>query len=137
MIGSYVETDLTNGVGWGRCLRVRAIINIDKPLLRGMNIKGMGGLIFIVFFKYERLPHFGYYCGRFGHGERECLSRMDSSIPITKGPMQFGAWLRAPMGRGLKSITGQKGRQGKNTGGEDRWCFSEEWTRIFEAISQK
>ncbi|CAK9157161.1 unnamed protein product [Ilex paraguariensis] len=39
-------------------------------------------------------------------------------VPATKGPMQFGAWLRAPVGRGSKIIFGQNARVEKPPGGE-------------------
>lgn len=41
-------------------------VNLDKPLLRGTNLK-LNGAICWVDFKYEKLADFCYYCGHVGH----------------------------------------------------------------------
>ncbi|CAK9155320.1 unnamed protein product [Ilex paraguariensis] len=69
-----------------------------------MNLNGLGGSNVTVFFKYERLPHICYHCGRFDHRERECQLRLDSSNLVRDASMKYGAWLRAPLGGGLKNV---------------------------------
>ncbi|CAK9174204.1 unnamed protein product [Ilex paraguariensis] len=38
--------------------------------------------------------------------ERECQQRLDSSNLVRDGSMKYGAWLRAPLGGGLKNVVG-------------------------------
>lgn len=59
-----MEVDVAEkGVQWSKCLRVRVKVDVTKKLLRGkkITIKGDDGRW--VYFKYERLPNFCYYCG--------------------------------------------------------------------------
>ena len=46
-----METDINQeGVGGGRFLRNRVNLEVSKPLLRGMNIRGVNGSSFKVYF---------------------------------------------------------------------------------------
>ena len=60
-IGEVVKVDVVeNGVQWGKCLRVRVMVDVTRRLIRGkrITIKGVEGRW--VQFKYERLPNFCY-----------------------------------------------------------------------------
>ncbi|KAK4421869.1 hypothetical protein Salat_2137500 [Sesamum alatum] len=56
-----------NGAVWGSSVRIRASIDITKPLKRALKIR----IIFrdeqLVTFTYERLPNFCYLCGYLNH----------------------------------------------------------------------
>uniref|UniRef100_A0A803Q5E5 DUF4283 domain-containing protein n=1 Tax=Cannabis sativa TaxID=3483 RepID=A0A803Q5E5_CANSA len=71
-IGTYVKSDPKNFNGiWRDYLRVRATIDIEKPLKRRMKLcKEKGDWIWATF-KYEHLPTFCYICGIIGHAERK------------------------------------------------------------------
>ena len=72
-IGDVEEIDTDGGqMAFGRYLRVRVSININKPLKRGSKIALSGGESILAIFKYERLPDFCYICGRLTHQELEC-----------------------------------------------------------------
>jgi hypothetical protein len=54
-IGIVDDVDVTgDGVGWGRCLRIKVYINLTKPLERGRALV-INGKSLWVSFKYEKL----------------------------------------------------------------------------------
>lgn len=72
-IGRYVKSDPANFNGvWKSFVRVRVIINVEKPLKRRMKIKREGTESSWINFKYKRLSTFCFVCGKLGHSEREC-----------------------------------------------------------------
>lgn len=58
----------------GRHIKLLATNNLDKPLLRGTNIK-LNNEVCWVEFKYEQLATLYYYCGKIRHSDRLCLKR--------------------------------------------------------------
>lgn len=56
-----------NGVGWGAFLRVRILLDITKPLVRGRLLKVQGRSVWIAF-QYEKIPKFCFQCGVIRHG---------------------------------------------------------------------
>lgn len=80
----YVDHDDT---GWGRCLRVKVDLPINKILVRGqyINIKGKK---FWICMKYEKLPKFCFNCGKITHSTTCIFPSASNSHP------QFGVWLK-------------------------------------------
>lgn len=79
-IGSVEEVDVTgDGVGWGRCLRIRVYIDITKPLKRGRALV-LNGKSNWVSFRYEKLPQFCYFCGRIYHAGKPCTNKTSHKI---------------------------------------------------------
>lgn len=71
-IGKYEKSDPTNFDGtWKSYVRIRVILDIQKPLRRRMKIK-RGGVWSWLNFKYERMGTFCFVCGIIGHTERDC-----------------------------------------------------------------
>jgi hypothetical protein len=77
------------GVEWGSVMRIRVLIDIQKPLERGRSLT-IAGKAHLVSFKYENLPVFCFNCGKIVHGENGCLARLR---PDQK--KEWGVWLRA------------------------------------------
>jgi hypothetical protein len=77
------------GVEWGSVMRIRVLIDIQKPLERGRSLT-IAGKAQWVSFKYENLPVFCFNCGRIVHGENGCPVRLR---PDQK--KEWGVWLRA------------------------------------------
>jgi hypothetical protein len=92
MVGEGVDVDVgEDGSAVGEYLRVKARINITKPLMRGFLRPGKDtdSQIWCPF-EYEFLPEFCYMCGIIGHDYDGC------SITLAKGEKrQYGGWLRA------------------------------------------
>lgn len=83
-----------SGSKLGRYMKILAVVNLDKPLYRGTNIKCNNRSVWIDFM-YEQLATFCYYCGRVGHLERNCSKKkMDIHSKMVKDD-QYGEWLRA------------------------------------------
>lgn len=91
---------LSWGVAWGRCLRVRVMLDVIVPLIRGTSVV-MGGNKTAVLFCYEKLYDFCYFCGRLNHVDKDCLLSFDVSGGGGRRGRQFGPWLRAEGRRGI------------------------------------
>lgn len=75
------------GTSIGQCLRVKAQIDILKPLLQWTNVC-IGGSICKVLFRYEKLADYCYVCGSLTHLEKHC------PIAYPDGLRFYGPWLR-------------------------------------------
>jgi hypothetical protein len=94
-LGTVEEVDVTgDGMGWGRCLRIRVYLDLTRPLDKGRALHINGKSVWVSF-KYEKLPQFCYTCGRIVHGPNSCKGgasfRLNGGAPVK----QWGAWLRA------------------------------------------
>lgn len=105
-IGEFVKTDEKNfDGGWKSFFRVRVVVNVTKPLKKGMKLKRDDGEWAFVDFKYERLPTFCFLCGVLEHGDKYCPFLLRGGEAKTEKP--YGAWLRAG-GRRLMPTAGQR-----------------------------
>lgn len=73
-IGKFIEADVgEDGVDVGRVLRIKVILDIQSPLMRGIMVKvGQPEKEKWCSFSYEFLPDFRYTCGRIGHTDKQC-----------------------------------------------------------------
>jgi hypothetical protein len=89
-LGILEEVDIEGDkVEWGSVLRIRVVIDLQKPLERGRALT-IAGKAHWVSFQYENLPVFCFNCGRIVHGNNGCP--VQSSHVEEK---QWGVWLRA------------------------------------------
>lgn len=73
-IGQVYAVDVDKeGLGWGKCLKVRAEVELTKPLLQGTKIS-IGEHKVWLDFKYERLQNFYFRCGVLKHKGRDVLN---------------------------------------------------------------
>jgi hypothetical protein len=117
-MGKVEEVDVTgDGVGWGRCLRIRTYIDLSKPLNRGRALHVDGKTIWVTL-KYEKLPHFCYNCGRIVHGVNSCQSEGGFRLNAAPSIKPWGPWLRAEesRSRGHRPLKGAQ-KEG-SSGGE-------------------
>ncbi|XP_059451234.1 uncharacterized protein LOC132182043 [Corylus avellana] len=82
-----VDTN-ANGMGWGKFLRAKILMDLTKPLPRGRKINIQGKLVWIPF-QYERLPKFCYSCGIISHDKRGCPQKSS----LRQQDPQYGPWL--------------------------------------------
>ncbi|KAK6163397.1 hypothetical protein DH2020_000261 [Rehmannia glutinosa] len=83
-----------SGSSKGRVIKLLVSVNLNKPLLRGINLK-LGEISLWVDFKYENLMGLCFYCGYIGHFERACETRKNDLLKGRFCEGQFGEWLRA------------------------------------------
>lgn len=80
------------GQNWDHFLRVQVLIDLEKPLLRVLEVDGRNGKDFKVNFIYENISMFCYACGLIGHGTNDC-----ENGPFD-GSMLYGHWMRVMTG---------------------------------------
>ena len=82
-IGFFKEVDVgEDGTAVGRVLRIKVLIDIRKPLMRGITVKvGDPEREKWCSFAYEFLPDFCYTCGLIGHIDKHCPSPSESGEP--------------------------------------------------------
>lgn len=102
-IGTFVASCQKNFTGiWRDYLRVRVLIDIDKPLKRRMKIQRSKEECFWVNFKYERVLTFCFICGVIGHSERFCHKLFEGSQESIIKP--YGMFMKALDRRNNKQI---------------------------------
>jgi hypothetical protein len=128
-----------DGGSWSRGLRVRVQVDITKPLERGRVLKVNGKQTWVTF-RYEKLPHFCFHCGRILHDKMPCSGSQGVRQEGTGALKPWGVWLRAeddrnPSGsyslgewRGggkseakLSHFEGSAPSGGKGGGGPEQW----------------
>lgn len=108
-----VDTE-ANGMGWGEFLRVKILLDLTKPVLRGRKINIQGKPVWITF-QYERLPKFCFLCGVMSHGKAGCPNR--STFRNQEPTPRYGPSLRAvsPTRRGDRPYGRHFTRKGQAT----------------------
>ncbi|XP_062166157.1 uncharacterized protein LOC133872604 [Alnus glutinosa] len=71
-----------DGGGWSRGLRVRVQVDLTKPLERGRVLKFNGKQVWVSF-RYEKLPHFCFNCGRIFHDKMPCSGSSGARQEVT------------------------------------------------------
>lgn len=95
-VGKFLEVDSKNFQGlWRNYLRVKVVIDVQRPLKSCMKIKKAGGDWFWIKFKYERLPSFCFYCGLIGYLDKFCEALFDN--PHAGDERKYDSSLRAPI----------------------------------------
>ena len=77
----------------GNFLRVRAGINVTRPLSRGCRVLLGNDCEVWVAFMYEKLPNFCYWCGMVSHDAKECSIWLSSKGSLPLDQQGYGAWL--------------------------------------------
>lgn len=74
-----------------RFFRIRALVQINKPLQRCVRICTPDGTIHTGIIKYERLPLFCFLCGHIGHRYRLCPQSSKDTNEISA--LEYGSWM--------------------------------------------
>ena len=77
-------------------MRITVLVDMSKPLCRGMKICKEDGKVGWVRFKYERLPNLCYWYGLLMHNNKDCDLWVKSRGSLTEDDQQYGGWLHAP-----------------------------------------
>jgi hypothetical protein len=94
-LGKVEEVDISGeGPGRGSSLRIKVQIDITKPLERGRALWLNGKMVWVNF-RYEKLPHFCFNCGRIFHNMEQCSDRKEARQNGEEDLKRWGTWLRA------------------------------------------
>ncbi|MBA0627032.1 hypothetical protein Godav_004586 [Gossypium davidsonii] len=116
-IGAFLEYDGSNlGKENRNYMRVRVYIDVREPLRRKKQVMS-NGVCSYVKFKYERLTLFCFFCGRLGHNDSYCETKMMIGIDFIE--MGWDLSLRTPSRRALSmnSIWLREEEDGDKEGG--------------------
>lgn len=108
-LGTFIKVDNSGSIGIDKSIRLRVNIDVRKPLVRTVKVKMRGGMEEFYDVKYERPPIFCYYCGKIGHGLKDCYDCREEEDPT----LGYGGWLKAsPWKRNLQeeNITKREGQ---------------------------
>lgn len=94
-MGDMLAVDVdAGGMAWRSFLRVKVLVDITKPLLRGWVIN-IGEQRFWIPFKYEWLPLLCFHFGLIKHHGRTCPNSPQKGRLWEGAGSQYGSWLRA------------------------------------------
>lgn len=83
-VGEVVEIDKETITSLTRSVRLKVVIQLGKPLKRGIKIRiGQAEPCWLPI-TYERLPSFCYYYGRLGHTQKDCDKLEEKDAEITE-----------------------------------------------------
>ncbi|XP_021749726.1 uncharacterized protein LOC110715454 [Chenopodium quinoa] len=94
-LGTFLEIDDTDPLGWGEFVRMKVMIDVGKPLRRGLFLVVGTASSKWVTLKYERLDEFCFFCGRLDHTDSSCSYKDEASETNAEIVYQYGPWLRA------------------------------------------
>ncbi|TXG51275.1 hypothetical protein EZV62_023799 [Acer yangbiense] len=96
MVGKVKEVDTgKSGDCVGKFIRVRVVVQVDKPLHRILRVDVMGDETeSVMLLIYKRLPEHCYRCGHLGHAVRDCLEKKIGN-GLEDFDQLFGPWLKA------------------------------------------
>ncbi|CAI9764252.1 unnamed protein product [Fraxinus pennsylvanica] len=103
-----VEVD-DSGCTWREYMRIRVVVDVTRPLLRGKKICIGGEGTVWTRFTYERLPEYCYHCGKIGHSFKDCTSPDANLEEDDVSKLPYGPWLKA-------NSLGGRSRSGINFG---------------------
>ncbi|CAN0916159.1 Uncharacterized protein At4g02000 [Linum grandiflorum] len=126
-VGSFVGLDKEHKFSRDEpYIRLRARLDVRRPLKKEKKIRRPGGEWVIISLKYEKLPTFCFTCGRMGHVDRGCALRFQAGNQFI--PQRWTSELRAMLRRkkslmkskylvedtrSLDTVMGQTSYQGK------------------------
>lgn len=105
MVGTKlgVVLQVEDGLLWDKCIRFRATIRLDKPLQRGIFVTTGEIRRHWVYFCYEKLPEFCYWCGFLGYSEKDYSPR-NGEGEVVQWP--YDPLMRASLSRGRRLCRG-------------------------------
>ncbi|KAI9081452.1 hypothetical protein K1719_036598 [Acacia pycnantha] len=128
VFGEVIKVDYNTDSGdHGKFARIAVVIDLTKPLISKIQVDGE-----LIYVEYEGLPSICFECGRYGHLQGSCPTKMVAEtvpppssdslmLPVAEAreTAEFGAWMqvqrrRRNVVRGNKLNTASSGKNGVN-----------------------
>lgn len=90
-IGTFIKMDTSGAMGIDKSIRMRVLHDVRKPFKSKVCVKMKNGEEEEFEVKYERPPLFYFFCGKVGHGTKDCDEEGDEGDQEIK----FGGWMKA------------------------------------------
>lgn len=120
-LGWFAEIPKESDSFYTPYFRIKIMVDVSKPLKRGVTFQGVDGSKQWLPVAYERLPTYCFLCGILGHGDVNCPLRYDEGFVEPKEGFPYGSWLRILAdGRESLGSTLQYPRSSSNGGGGER-----------------
>ncbi|KAJ4832701.1 hypothetical protein Tsubulata_050185 [Turnera subulata] len=91
--GRFICFDEKGKTGWGKFVRAKIFLNVEKPLRKSLMIKTSQGLATEITYRYKGIPNFCYICSKLGHLLKKCEQRKEESDD--EEVVTFREWMRA------------------------------------------
>uniref|UniRef100_A0A803L3E1 DUF4283 domain-containing protein n=1 Tax=Chenopodium quinoa TaxID=63459 RepID=A0A803L3E1_CHEQI len=92
--GGFLDFDDSDPIGWGECMRIKILVDINKLLQRGMRLATGQNSSRWIDIQYEPLADFCVFCGMLDHTDREWQQK-ERTKDEEEVVYQYGPWLRA------------------------------------------
>lgn len=93
-LGTFVEVPKSQDGFYTPFFRFQVLVDVTKPLKRGVNFQGVDRNRQWLQVAYERLPFFCFLCGILGHGEEDCPIRYEDGFTEPEKGLPYGSWMR-------------------------------------------
>lgn len=113
VIGEFLGWDNTGEGKWGRFLRLRVLVDLNKPLKKGTILRSKEGAVYKISFKFGRLMDLCYICGKVGHLLKDCNEK-DQDDTGDSSNLTFGPWMRASPTRMRQNLEKEEDKVKKN-----------------------
>lgn len=91
----FMKMDQSGVMGIDKLVRIRVLLDVRKPLVSSVRVKMKDGMEETFDVRYERPPLYCFYCGKVGHGSKDCDEGEDDHGQEIK----YGGGLKLPHGR--------------------------------------
>lgn len=93
-LGWFVDVPKEADSFYSPYFRIKILLDITKPLKRGLFFHGVEGTKQWLPVAYERLPTYCFLCSILGHGEVNCPKRYEEGFVEPESGLPYGSWTR-------------------------------------------
>ena len=90
-IGTFIKMDRSGAMGIDKSIRIRVMHDVRKPFVSKVRVKMKNGEEDEFVVKYERPPLYCFFCGKVGHGTKDCEEEGEEG----EQEIKYGGWLKA------------------------------------------